>query len=180
MLFSKKSEKVCVPSKAQEFNPILIKNDDGFYFYLPEMSVGGEGETLEDAYKQYELNLQQFLDQTGKYDLASIPTSPYPVIKNKHILQELTIFFIKSALSVFAVILVTIVLLPNISAAFRNQVTSFLSEEQKQPKYWAIQLPTRINDQLDRLDDDEEAKMYSEWNHLIQRSSLIWKPYKDQ
>ncbi len=86
----------------------------------------------------------------------------------------------KSVLSVIAVILIVVALLPNINAAFRSQVSSFFSAELKQPKYWAIQLPTHINNQLDRLNMEEEEKMFTEWNKLKERTSVLLnsKDYK--
>ena len=79
----------------------------------------------------------------------------------------------KSILSVIAVILIVVALLPNINAAFRSQASSFFSAELKQPKYWAIQLPTHINNQLDRLNMEEEEKMFTEWNKLKERTSVL-------
>ena len=162
------------------FNPILIKKDNNFYIHQPELSIGGEGSTLEEAYKQYNKNLQILKKNIERYGPATIIPEPYPLTKNRSIFQELSLFFLKSVLSVIAVILIVVALLPNINAAFRSQVSSFFSAELKQPKYWAIQLPTHINNQLDRLNMEEEEKMFTEWNKLKERTSVLLnsKDYK--
>lgn len=178
MIFDNKTEQEQPVFDTSIFHPQIIHKEDNFCIYLPECSVSGEGATLEEAYRQYEMNMKSLEERTKKYGLATITPDPYPILKKRFVLQELGLFFIKSALSVFAVILVVIVLLPNISAAIRNQVTTFISPELKEPKYWVIQLPEHINSQLDRLDREEEEKMLGEWNKLVLRTTPLWGPFK--
>ena len=168
------------PAKASSFYPFIIRKGERFCVYLPEWGLSGEGDSLEEAYRQFELNKMAFEERAAKFGLATVSPDPYPVLRKGDVLRELTLFFMKTATAVIAVILVVVLLLPNVSAAFRHQVTTLVSTELKDPRFWAIQLPSRINERLDRLDHEEEEKMLSEWNKLILRTTPLWGPFKCQ
>lgn len=158
------------------FHPMILRRDDGFCVYLPEWNVSGEGVSLEEAFQQYELNKKAVELRAAKYGLATLSLEPYPALKRTAILRDLGMFFLKVATSAFAVILVVILLLPHIGAAFRHQISALVPAEFREYKYWAIQLPTQLNARLDRLKPEEEQKMRDEWNRLLGRTAPILSP----
>lgn len=157
----------------KNFHPIIVQRDGRFCVYLPEWRISGEGQSLEEAYRQYELNKHELEARSAKFELATVTPDPFPTVKKGVILHDLGLFFVKSAFSAFAVILVVVLLLPNIGAAFRHQVRELLPLD---PKFWAIQVPSQLNARLDQLKPEEEDQMRNEWNRLLERTAPIWGP----
>jgi len=170
-----KDEKSSV--EAAEFHPIIIRRNGGFCVYLPEWKISGEGGTLEAAYEQFEANKKALELRAEKYGLATLTTDPYPTLKRKTFYQELALSFVKSAISVFATVLVIVLLLPNIGAAVGYQIKNIIPAELRDPKFWAIQFPSQVNAKFDRLTPEEEEQMRREWNRLLVRTGPIWRPF---
>jgi len=146
--------------------------------YLPEWKVSGVGQSLEEAYLQYEKNFKGVREHGEKFGLSYLTSEPYPSLKRSDILQELILFFIKVASTAFIVILLFILLLPNITASLRHNIKEIIPVEWKDPKYWALQFPAQINARLDGLEPEEEKKMQNEWDKLIERTSPIVSPFR--
>lgn len=165
---------------SDKFTPLIIRNCNGFCVHLQELNISGEGKTLEDAYQQYENNKKQLEARVSRFGLEAVTVEPFPTIKRGVLLRDLTYFFTKTVLGSFAVILVIIILLPNISNAVSHQITTVLNAvirpEFQNAKFWATELPEKLNIQLDRLDSKEEAKMAAEWNKFYNRVNPILGP----
>lgn len=161
---------------AMDFNPIIIRKNDGFCVYLPEWKIGGEGASLEEAYLQFEANKKTVELRAEKFGLANLTPDPYPTLKNKSFYHELALSFVKSAIGVFATVLVIILLLPNIGAAVGYQIKNIIPSELRDPKFWAIQFPSQVNAKLDRLTPEEEEQMRREWNRLLVRTAPMLEP----
>ncbi len=159
-----------------DFHPLVIRKEDRFCVYLPEWRISGEGDTLEDAYCQFEINLDAFEEREVKFGLASVTPEPYPALKRRTVIRELALSFGKAAAGAAAVILVAILLLPNIGAAFRNQAKSLVPAELRDPGFWAFQLPSRVNSRLDSLQPAEAEQMIREWSKLSERAAPMLKP----
>ena len=163
-----------------KFAPIVIRKDDGFCVYLEELNISGDGQTLEEAYRLYEQNKKAYEARTDKFGLDAIKPERFPALKRGALLREMALFSTKAALASFAVILVVVILLPNIGSAVSHQLTSLVNvivrPEFQKPRFWAIELPTKLNAQLDRLNPDEEAKMAAEWNKFFTRADPILGP----
>jgi hypothetical protein len=173
--------KVKSPSVVNKgFHPIILQRDNSFCVYLPEWKVSGEGASLDEAFQQYELNKRAAESRFAKFGLATVTPDPYPTLKRGAILQDLGLFFVKVASSAFAVILVVVLLLPNIGAAFgagfRHQFRGLFPSEFGEPKFWAIRLPSELNARLDRLKPEEQEQMRDEWNRLLGRTPSILSP----
>lgn len=170
------------PSAASKgFHPLIIRKKDSFCVYLPEWKVSGVGSSLEDAYLQFEQNLQEVEAHAGEFGLSALTPEPYPVLRKGAVLQDLALFFVKVASSAFIVIVLVVLLLPNIAAALRHNLKEMLpkeiiSAELKDPKYWALQFPAQMNARLDRLKPEEEEQMRNEWNKLLGRTVPIVSP----
>jgi hypothetical protein len=69
-----------------------------------------------------------------------------------------------------------------INAALKNTLSQsaqgIISAESRDPRYWALKFPADINARLDAMNTDERETMFKEWNQLITRTSLLWKPLK--
>ena len=121
----------------------------------------------------------------AEFGLPALTPEPYPVLKRAAVLQELKLFFIKTAASAFIVILLVVLLLPNIAAAIRHNLKEMLPEkiipiELMDPKYWALEFPAQMNARLDRLKPEEEDKMRNEWSKLLGRTVPIVSPITSQ
>jgi hypothetical protein len=155
--------------------PITIRNNDGYCFYLPEWQVFGAAESLTEAYNQFLKNAEIYVKRSEEFGLSEYMSTPFPINKRQRVFQELSLFIIKIGLAVSVVILTTIALLPNISAAVRQGIKSMVPRdtvltELISPKYWALGFPTQINDRLDKITQSELELMKIEWNKLIQRT----------
>ena len=162
------------------FHPVILSQGGRYCVYLAEWNIAGEGDTVDEAYAQFKHKFEAFRLRSAKFDLATVSPDPYPVSPKRGLLIELSLFFAKVLMGALATVVVFVVLLPNIGAAFRNQVTSLVAPEYKDPRFWAIQLPSQVNARLDRLDPGEQEKMLNEWNHLFERTTPLWKPFKCQ
>lgn len=157
------------PSKAGGFHPLIYRKGEDFCVYLPEWKVSGVGASLDEAYIQYERNLEMVRDRSAEFGLGDLSPEPNPIFKRREVLHELSLFFLKVASTAFIVILTVVLLLPNISAAFRHNLQAIWSAEMKDPKYWALQVPEKLNAKLDRLSPEEEEKIRNEWGRLTGR-----------
>lgn len=169
-------------SNLSDFYPTIIKNANGYCVYLSEWRISGTGETLDGAYKEFQENLKLIQLNNSKFGLAYLTPDPYPIIKNGDIRRDLILFLSKVVASIVITIALVIALLPMISAALKNALSQstqgIISAESRDPRYWAIKFPTDINDRLDTMSPEEREKMLKEWNHLITRTSLLWRPLK--
>jgi hypothetical protein len=170
---------VGIPSN---LHPTIIQNENGYCVYLSEWRVSGIGETLDDAYKQFQENLQLIQLNNSKFGIAYLTPESYPTIRNGDVKKDLMLFLIKVAACVFVSIALFIALLPMINAALKNTLKQstqgIISAESRDPRYWAVKFPTDINARLDTMTPEEREKMFKEWNQLITRTSLLWKPLK--
>ena len=166
------------------FYPLIIQKKDSYCVYLPEWQLSGVGSTLEEAYTQFQQKFYEIKQHADEFGLSTLTQEPFPVLKWPRIFQELAIFYLKVASSAFIVILMIVLLLPNISAAVRNSIREMMPKEiipieMKDPRYWAYQFPEQVNNRLDRLTPEEEQKMRTEWNKLLNRSlPLISQQHK--
>lgn len=165
----------------EDFNPVILRKDGRFCVYLPEWRLSGTGDSLEDAYRDYEQKARAAERHATEFGLSALTPEPYPSLKRGAVLHELGMFFAKVATGAFAVILLVVLLLPNISAAIRHNLKEMIpkeifSAELKDPRYWAIQFPAQMNARLDRLKPEEEEQMRNEWNKLLGRTVPIVSP----
>lgn len=168
-------------TEPESFHPMILRNQNGFCVYLPEWKISGVGESLEDAYLQFEQKIKAAKADAAEFGLAALTSEPYPVLTKAAVLQDLMLFFVKVASSSFIVILLVVLLLPNIAAAFRHNIKEMFPKEiipaeLKDPRYWAVQFPEQMNARLDRLKPEEEAQMRNEWNKLLGRTAPIISP----
>ena len=153
-----------------DFHPVIINKNNMFCVYLPEWNLSGEGKTLEQAYQEFEGQKKAFLSRSEKYSLATISPEPYPTLKRAKLYHELVLFFIKVATAAFAIIFVGILLLPHIGAAVRNQILPSLDNPLNRI---VIDLPTKINERLDRITPEEKEKIKEQWEKLFKRTAPV-------
>ena len=100
-------------------HPLIIRKEDGFFVYSPDLKLGGEGRTLEEAYQKFEHSKQATEENFKKYGLATIVAESEPS-SGSTLIRETLGFFVKSIVAAFAFILVIILLEPNINASINN------------------------------------------------------------
>tara|TARA_B110000438_G_C15806398_1_gene647573 strand:+ start:1824 stop:2417 length:594 start_codon:yes stop_codon:yes gene_type:complete len=163
-------------TKSEEFHPIIIHKNNSFCVYLPEWRVSGVGSTLEEAYLKYEHNVSEIEANAVKFGLYALTPEPYPTLKKTAVLQKIGLYLAKVSASIFVVVLMLVLLLPNISASIRHNLRTLVPAELTSPKYWAIQFPTKMNERLGRLKPEEETQMREEWSRLLGRTVPIFDP----
>ena len=159
-------------SPAGGYRPIIIARDNGFCVHLPEMNIRGEGQTVEEAYRQFTANLAGYGQRSKTYGLAAAGPL-YTPLRKSALWQELSLFLTKTAVAAAAVIIVVVLLLPNIGAAIRHQVSAMVPATLKDPLFWMVQFPTKVNGRLDRMEPADAAQMNREWSKLIERSTPL-------
>jgi hypothetical protein len=159
------------------FNPLIIKNLEGYCVYLPGWKIFGIGSTLEIAYSEYENNLKQVIKNIDTYDIKDdifYKLNPKEGSYQK-IFSEILIFNLKILSSSIILVLTIILLLPNISAAIKNSFKEIIhkdviSSEFRDLKYWAVVFPDQINRKIDSLSTEDERQMKKNWNKLLDRT----------
>lgn len=165
-------------SSADEFHPIIIDRANSFCVHLPELNVSGEGKTVEEAYRQFEINRAAYELRNKTYGLAAVGPQPYAPLRKPVLWQELSLFFTKAVIAAAAVLIVVVLLLPNIGAAVRHQVSAMVPATLKDPMFWMVQFPTKVNGRLDRMEPADAAQMNKEWNKLLERSAPALRALK--
>jgi hypothetical protein len=165
-------------SFANEFHPIIIGRENGFCVHLPELNISGEGKTVEEAYRQFEINRATFEQRNKTYGLATVGPQPYSPVRKPVLWQELSLFFTKTVVAAAAVLIVVVLLLPNIGAAARYQINALVPASLKDPMFWMVQFPTKVNGRLDRMEPADAAQMNKEWGKLIDRSTPVLRALK--
>lgn len=158
---------------SMNYQPIIIRNDNGFCIYLSELNIKAVGDSISDAYAQFERKIHEEDLRTEEFGLNTFKAEPYPSLKRKNLLQELAMFGAKVAVSAFTTILVVVLLLPNISAALKHNIRETIPMELRDPRYWALQFPEQINSRLDRLKPEEQKEIGAQWAKLRERVQEI-------
>lgn len=164
-------------STAGTFHPVIIRRDDGFCVHLAELNISGEGKTVEEAYRAFADNLAVFEQRRKKYGLPTAEPR-YTPMRKPALWRELLVFFTKTAVAAAAVVVVVVLLLPNLGAAVRHQASAMLPATLKDPLYWMVQFPTKVNGRLDRMEPADAAQMNKEWSKLIERSTPVLRALK--
>ncbi len=152
----------------RSFNPEILRKDGAFCVFLPEWNLGAEAATLEEAYRKFEEQRLAMETRAQKFGLSDVSPEPYPAARRRGLLEELGVFFLKTATLTFAVIFVGILLLPHIGAAVRNQVAPTAMGKLNQ---WALDFPAKLNARLDRVTPEEQQQMLEQWGKLLRRSA---------
>ena len=165
------------PAPMSGYSPAIIAGANGFCVHLAELNISGEGTTVGEAYRRFTENLAAYEQRSKVYGVAAVG-STYTPMRKLVLWQELSLFFTKTALAATAVIVVAVLLLPNIGAAVRYQASAMVPATLKDPLYWMVQFPTKVNRRLDRMEPADAAQMNSEWNKLIDRSTPVLRALK--
>ena len=151
------------------YQPIIIRINSRFCIFLPELNIKAIGNTIEEAYEQYEKKLQEENQLNADLDINALISEPYPTLKHKKLLHELAFFSVKVTISIFSFILVVVLLLPNISAAINHSIREAIPIELRDPRYWALKFPEQINARLERLKPEEQEQIGEQWAKLKER-----------
>ena len=153
-----------------KFHPLIIRNNDSFCVYLPEWKVSGTGRSLDAAYLQFMNNMKAVANQNETFGLSALTPDPYPTLTKRAVIHDLSLFLVKIAASALILIFLIVILLPNLSASFHHAIKGVI----KDPKYWALDFPAKVNARLDSITPELEEKMIRDWKTLIERIAPIF------
>ena len=159
------------------FRPIIIHNDDGFCVFLPEKDIVGEGSTLTEAYSNFREALAQRTNQEARYELADYSQDPIPYHRNTFFLRELGAFWLKVSTGIALACFIFVLLLPVMRTAIEHHVTNIISSKISSnllsKKFWAINVPTKLNQQYSNLSAAELDQLKAEWGLLLARITYL-------
>ena len=162
------------------FRPIIIHNDDHFCVFLPEKDIVGEGSTLTEAYRNFREVLTQRTNQEARYELADYSQDPIPYHRNTFFLRELGAFWLKVSTGIALACFVFVLLLPVVRIAIEhhvakvaNTISSEIPFNLLSKKFWAINVPTQLNQQYSNLSAAELNQLKSEWKLLLTRITYL-------
>jgi len=170
----------------QSLRPVIIDNDDSFCVFLPEKNVLGEGSTLEEAYCNFREVLAQRTNQEARYELADYSNDPIPHHKKTFFLRELGTFWLKVSTGIALACFIFVLLLPVIRTAIEhhatkvvNTISADLPIELLSKKFWAITVPTQLNQNYSNLSAAERNQLKSEWGLLLTRITYLLSENND-
>jgi hypothetical protein len=158
-------------SPGAAIHPVIIDGGATVCVYLPGANVSGEGVSVDDAYRQFKINYAAFEQRERTHGLAAVRPQPFAPIRKPVLWQELSLFFTKTAIAAAAVIVVVVLLLPNIGAAVRYQVNAIVPAQLKDPAFWMVQFPAKVNGRFDRMEPAEAEQMKKDWIKLLERAT---------
>ena len=164
----------------KHFRPIIIHNDDGFCVFLPGKDIVGEGSTLDEAYSNFREALAQRTNQEARYELADYSQDPVPYHRNTFFLRELGAFWLKVSTGIALACFIFVLLLPVMRTAIEhhvakvaNTISSEMPFNPLSKKFWAINVPTRLNQQYSNLSAAELDQLKAEWGLLLARITYL-------
>jgi hypothetical protein len=157
--------------RAAAIHPVIIDNGATVCVYLASANVSGEGASVEEAYRQFQFNYAAFEQRRKVYGLPAAGLELFAPIRKPVLWQQLSLFFTKTAIAAAAVIVVVVLLLPNIGAAVRHQVSAMVPAQLKDPAFWMVQFPAKVNGRFDRMDPAEAEQMKKDWAKLLERAT---------
>jgi hypothetical protein len=152
-------------------HPMIIDGGATVCVYLPGANVSGEGVSVDEAYRQFKVNYAAFEQRNRTLNLPAVGSQPFAPMRKPVLWQELSLFFTKTAIAAAAVIVVVVLLLPNIGAAVRYQVNAIMPAQLKDPAFWMVQFPAKVNGRFDRMDPAEAEQMKKDWAKLLERAT---------
>lgn len=153
-----------------KFHPLIIRNNDSFCVYLPEWKVSGTGRSLDAAYLQFMNNMKAVENQNERFGLSALTPDPYPTLNKRAVIHDLSLFLVKIAASALILIFLIVILLPNLSASLQHTIKGVV----KDPKYWLLDFPSKVNARLDSITPGVEEKMIQDWKTLIERIAPLF------
>jgi hypothetical protein len=152
-------------------HPVIIDGGSTICVYLASANISGEGASIEEAYREFRTNYAAFEQRKKAYGLPAAGFEQIVPIRKPVLWQQLSLFFTKTAIAAAAVVAVVVLLLPNIGAAVRHQVNAVVPAQLKDPAFWMVQFPAKVNGRFDRMDPAEAEQMKKDWAKLLERAA---------
>jgi len=166
--------------ESAQFTPLIIESDEHVCITLPEKGIVCEAATITEAYQKYRQAIELRRSQEDRYGSDLYVTEPFPLKRNRHLVHEFIIFWLKIASGIVLSVVLIVILLPAIRASADHHFSSFLSgavpdipETYRSAKYWGIDFPRSLNERFDNLTPDEMLDMRHQWNALWGRVMSI-------
>ena len=137
-------------------------------------------ESLDELYLEYQETLAQRLSLEESYEITGSGQEPYANLRYQRVFQELGVTLLKTASVVLIAVLIVVLLMPVIRASLSHhtktivaEFTPTISNELYSAKYWAIEVPSRLNERYDQLSVVEQDRMKKEWSKLLARIPFL-------
>ena len=160
--------------------PIILSKGSEFCIYLPDKNIVCVGESLDELYVEYEKILAQRLSLEENYEITGSGQEAYSNLRYQRVFQELGLTLLKTASVVLIAVFVLVLLMPVIRASLSHHTKTIVAEftptipnEFYSAKYWAIEVPSRINERYDQLSVVEQDRMKEEWSKLLARIPFL-------
>ena len=156
--------------------PVILKKKNGtFLVYSKVLNIYGEGKNVSEAFEKYEVASKKL---NKIYDKYSLNTDFESTIKRKKLFIEIRNFLIKSFIISIAFVLIIILLLPNISAAFKNHALKLIDAKILNLRYYTYELPKKLNKKFENLSENEKTELIENWRKLISRVDYLYEEMK--
>ena len=156
--------------------PVILSKENEFCIYLPDKNIMCVGESLDDLYLEYEKLLAQRLSLEENYEINDSGHESPANLRYQRVFQELGVTLLKTTSVVIIAVFILVLLMPVIRASLSHhtkkivaEFTPTISNELYSAKYWAIEVPSRINERYDQLSVVEQDRMKEEWSKLLAR-----------
>jgi len=156
--------------------PVILSKENEFCIYLPDKNIMCVGESLDDLYLEYEKLLAQRLSLEENYEINDSGHESHANLRYQRVFQELGVTLLKTTSVVIIAVFILTLLMPAIRASLSHHTkkivadfTPTISNELYSAKYWAIEVPSRINERYDQLSVVEQDRMKEEWSKLLAR-----------
>jgi len=160
--------------------PVILSKGSEFCIYLPDKNIMCVGESLDELYFEYEKILAQRLSLEENYEINDSGHEFHPNLRYRRVFQELGVTLLKTASVVIIAVFILTLLMPAIRASLSHHTkkivadfTPTISNELYSAKYWAIEVPSRINERYDQLSAVERDRMNDEWSKLLARIPFL-------
>jgi len=167
-------------TRDDQYTPVIIQRDGRFCVFLREKNISGEGSTLNEAFTNFEKNISELSFQEERFGLATQAQEPFPNLRGMSIIRELSLFWLKVTTGVALTILLVVLLMPALRAATEHHLSGIFVDIAEiiptgiySKKFWAIEIPKRLNNQFDNLTTQEADDLRSEWSFLLTRIDYL-------
>ncbi|PIS09191.1 hypothetical protein COT75_02940 [Candidatus Beckwithbacteria bacterium CG10_big_fil_rev_8_21_14_0_10_34_10] len=153
-----------------DYNLILKKTKDKYYLFMPELSLMVENKSLDGAYKDLEREKEKYFKNIIKLKAEDTVRKPVGLTVRKKLFNELTLFFVKFLIILFAFLLVFLSTLPLIIRSL-GQLPNKVTE-----------VVTSLSDRLEAMPDENKEKlrlklkqMAKELKPMTDELKILWE-----
>ena len=101
-----------------QFTPFIVESAGYVCITLPEKGIVCEAVTVTEAYEQYLETIELRKSQEDRYGSDLYPIEPFPLKRNRHLVEEFIIFWLKIVSGIVLSVVLIVILMPAIRAIY--------------------------------------------------------------